>query len=113
VYDEHVITLTLGCARAAAAHQVDLFVELSTAQVYDGGKKASAEDSKLKPWTVLATKKLDAEQGLESVEGTYACTYTLSLSSSLHRVVRHCRSPNSICVRKSINQQENVRTTDV
>lgn len=42
---------------------------MSTAQVYDSGKKSSTEESKLKPWTLVAKYKHKAEEELKQISG--------------------------------------------
>ena len=55
------------CSAAAKANGVERWVEVSTAQVYEPPKKAPAtEESPLKPWTVLATYRLKAEEIVKS-----------------------------------------------
>jgi len=61
VYQEKVLDLSVKCATEAAKVGVDRFIEISTAQVYEAGKKPSKEDAKLEPWTLLAKYKLQAE----------------------------------------------------
>lgn len=53
------------CAAAAAAHGVKKFIEVSTAQVYKSDKSASTEAAALKPWTIQASKRLEAEQRVQ------------------------------------------------
>jgi len=69
VYKENIIDVSVTCANAAAKRNVKKFIEVSTAQVYDSGKKASSEDDKLKPWTKLAKAKLQAEEELRKIKG--------------------------------------------
>eukprot|EP01113_Clastostelium_recurvatum_P001200 TRINITY_DN104_c0_g1_i1.p1 TRINITY_DN104_c0_g1~~TRINITY_DN104_c0_g1_i1.p1 ORF type:complete len:364 (-),score=134.52 TRINITY_DN104_c0_g1_i1:116-1207(-) len=69
VYSEKVLDLSVKCATEAAKVGVDRFIEVSTAQVYEAGKKPSKEDSKLDPWTLLAKFKLQAEEALRKVPG--------------------------------------------
>jgi len=69
VYKENIIDVSITCAKAAASRKVGKFIEVSTAQVYDSGKKASAEDDKVKPWTKLAKAKLTAEEELRKIQG--------------------------------------------
>lgn len=57
------------CAKAAAESKVKKFVEVSTAQVYSSDKKASNEDGKLAPWTILAKYRLEAEVELKKISG--------------------------------------------
>jgi len=69
VYKENIFDVSVTCATAAAKRNVSKFIEVSTAQVYDSGKKPSAEDDKLKPWTKLAKAKLAAEDELKKIKG--------------------------------------------
>eukprot|EP00053_Salpingoeca_punica_P007018 m.65000 g.65000 ORF g.65000 m.65000 type:complete len:366 (+) comp13961_c0_seq2:365-1462(+) len=69
VYKEHVLDLSIGCAKEAAATKVKRFIELSTAQVYTSDKKPSSEDDKLSPWTDLATAKAKVEEALAQIPG--------------------------------------------
>jgi nucleoside-diphosphate-sugar epimerase len=67
VYKENVIDVAIKCATAASKHAVKRFIEVSTAQVYDAGKKPSKEGDKLEPWTNLAKAKLEAEKAISSI----------------------------------------------
>jgi nucleoside-diphosphate-sugar epimerase len=69
IYKEKVRDLAILAGKEAAAHGVKKFIELSTSQVYDPGSKASKEDGKLKPFTVVAKFKLEAEKGLAAIDG--------------------------------------------
>jgi nucleoside-diphosphate-sugar epimerase len=69
VYDEKVYQLSVTVAKEAAKRNVRCFVEASTGQVYEAGKKPSAEDGKLKPWTHIAKAKLKAEEELQKIAG--------------------------------------------
>jgi len=69
VYDVNVVTLSKLCAAAAAKYKCKRYIELSTAQVYDAGKKPSAETDKLKPWTDIARAKLEAEEHVSKTAG--------------------------------------------
>jgi len=69
VYKENIIDVATTCANAAAKRGVDRYIEVSTAQVYDSGKKPSSEEDKLKPWTKLAKAKLAAEEELQKIKG--------------------------------------------
>lgn len=42
------------------------YIEVSTAQVYEADKKPSKESDKLKPWTMLAKARLQAEEVVRS-----------------------------------------------
>jgi len=67
VYTEKVLDLSVKCGTEAAKVGVDRFIEVSTAQVYEAGKKPSKEDGKLEPWTLLAKYKLQAEEALRKI----------------------------------------------
>jgi len=69
VYKENIIDVSVTCAKAAAKAGVKRFIEVSTAQVYNGDKKSSSEDEKPKPWTKLAKAKLEAEEELKKIQG--------------------------------------------
>lgn len=69
VYKENVIDVAVKCATAAAKHGVKRFVEVSTAQIYDAGKKSSKETDKVDPWTNLAKAKLEAEKAIAQIPG--------------------------------------------
>jgi nucleoside-diphosphate-sugar epimerase len=69
VYKENIIDVSVTCGNAAAKRGVKRFIEVSTAQVYDAGKKASDETDKTKPWTKLAKAKLIAEEELKKIQG--------------------------------------------
>eukprot|EP00056_Hartaetosiga_gracilis_P004308 m.73891 g.73891 ORF g.73891 m.73891 type:complete len:187 (+) comp11785_c0_seq3:77-637(+) len=72
VYREHVYTITMKCAKKAVETGCKRFIEVSTAQVYDAGKKPSSEEGKIKPWTDLAKMKRLGEEELGTIEG-YVC----------------------------------------
>ena len=69
VYKEKIVDVATKCAKQALASGVKYFVYLSTAQVYDAGKKPSDENSKLKPWTNQAKFMLEAEGELSNILG--------------------------------------------
>lgn len=69
MYAEKVLDLSTKVATEAAKQKVDKFVEVSTAQVYEAGKKPSKESSKTDPWTALAKFKLKAEEDLRKIAG--------------------------------------------
>jgi len=69
VYAEKVLDLSVKVATEAAKQKVDRFVEVSTAQVYEEGKKPSKENAKTEPWTALAKHKLKAEEELRKIAG--------------------------------------------
>jgi len=74
VYKENVFDVAVKCATIAAKHGVKRFIEVSTAQVYDGEKPKhpNKEDAKIDPkdpWTNLAKAKLEAEKALLAIPG--------------------------------------------
>jgi nucleoside-diphosphate-sugar epimerase len=69
VYAEKVLDLSVKVATEAAKQKVEKFIEISTAQVYEAGKKPSKEGGKTDPWTALAKHKLQAEEQLRKIAG--------------------------------------------
>jgi len=69
VYQENIIDVSVVSAKEAAARGAKIFVEVSTAQVYDSGTKPRKEEAKLKPWTGIAKAKLKAEEELKKING--------------------------------------------
>jgi len=69
VYKENILDVSVTCGKAAAARKVGKFIEVSTAQIYDSGKKPSTEEDKQKPWTKLASAKQQAEEELKKIPG--------------------------------------------
>eukprot|EP01116_Phalansterium_solitarium_P008876 TRINITY_DN22845_c0_g1_i1.p1 TRINITY_DN22845_c0_g1~~TRINITY_DN22845_c0_g1_i1.p1 ORF type:complete len:402 (+),score=-0.39 TRINITY_DN22845_c0_g1_i1:106-1206(+) len=69
VYKENVFDVAVSCANAAAKQNVSRFIHVSTAQVYDAGKKASEEGDKIKPWTKLSKAHFNAEEELKKITG--------------------------------------------
>jgi len=69
VYDVNVVTLSRLCAAASAKYKVKRYIEVSTGQVYDAGKKPSTEGDKPKPWTDIARAKLEAEEIVSKTPG--------------------------------------------
>ncbi|KAI9094380.1 hypothetical protein DFS34DRAFT_643409 [Phlyctochytrium arcticum] len=69
VYDERTYQLSVAVAKEAAKRKIPLFLEVSTAQVYESDKKPSREDSKIKPWTAVAKSKFKAEEELKKIPG--------------------------------------------
>lgn len=69
VYKENVLEVAIKCATTAAQHGVKRFVEVSTAQIYDGDKSKHPhkEEAKADPWTNLAKAKLEAEKALKAI----------------------------------------------
>lgn len=68
-YKQMCLNLSVNVAKEAAAKQCKRFIELSTAQVYEAGKRSSKEDSKYKPWTLLAKYKKQAEEVISTISG--------------------------------------------
>jgi len=64
VYKEKVLDVAVKCLAEAKKQKVKKWIEVSTAQVYAAGKKASDEKAKVKPWTRLAEYKLMAEDAV-------------------------------------------------
>jgi len=69
VYKENVIDVAKVCAAAAVKYKAARFIHVSTAQVYAAGKKQSAEDDKIKPWTGVAKASLEGEKIVQSTAG--------------------------------------------
>ncbi|KAI9219274.1 NAD-dependent epimerase/dehydratase [Blastocladiella britannica] len=69
VYEEKIVLLSVHCAKEAAKQKAGVFIEVSTAQVYDGEKKAWDESGKIKPWTGIAKAKAKAEDELKKIAG--------------------------------------------
>lgn len=69
VYAEKVHDLHMKVATEAAKQGVDRFIEVSTAQVYEAGKKPSKEGDKTDPWTGIAKYELKAEEDLRKIPG--------------------------------------------
>jgi nucleoside-diphosphate-sugar epimerase len=62
IYDLNVVTLSKLCSAAAVKYKAKRYIEVSTAQVYEAGKKPSTEKDKIKPWTDIARASYEAEQ---------------------------------------------------
>jgi len=69
VYAEKVLDLSVKVATEAAKRGVDKFIEVSTAQVYEAGKKKAKEGDKTDPWTALAKYEFKAEEELRKIAG--------------------------------------------
>jgi nucleoside-diphosphate-sugar epimerase len=67
VYKENISDIVAACGAKAKETGVGKWIEMSTAQVYDSGSKASDESAKLKPWTKLAKARLAAEETLKGL----------------------------------------------
>jgi len=69
VYAEKVLDLSVKVATEAAKRGVEKFVEVSTAQVYEAGKKKAKEGDKTDPWTAIAKYELKAEEEIRKIPG--------------------------------------------
>lgn len=67
VYQENIVDVSVTCAKEAVKNNVQHFIEVSTAQVYESGSKPRKEDAKLKPWTGIAKAKLRVEEELKKI----------------------------------------------
>jgi len=68
-YKEGIVDLSVRCATEAVKHNVERFIEVSTAQVYEAGNKPKSESGKLDPWTSIAKASLEAEEALKKIAG--------------------------------------------
>jgi nucleoside-diphosphate-sugar epimerase len=68
-YKKKCLDPALKCGAAALAAGVSKFVEVSTAHIYKSDDDASKESDKIDPWTVQASNRLAAEQGLQKLGG--------------------------------------------
>lgn len=69
VYREKILDLKKKLAAEAVKQGVERFIDVSTAQIYEAGKKASKEDSSVKPWTGIAEFCLESEKELQGMAG--------------------------------------------
>jgi len=70
IYKEKLHDVCMKIAQEVVLHPgTKKFVHLSTAQVYAAGKKPSAEDGKLEPWTMIARAHLETEKDLKGIAG--------------------------------------------
>ncbi|CEG68673.1 hypothetical protein RMATCC62417_04885 [Rhizopus microsporus] len=69
IYHDRIYNLSVNCAKEAAKRNVKLFVEMSTAEVYEHSSSPSNEQSRIEPWTIIGKHKYEAEQALSSIEG--------------------------------------------
>jgi len=68
-YHEGIVTLSQRVANEAVRHNVERFIQVSTAHVYKAGNKPKAEGDDLEPWTQVATASLEAEKELHKIKG--------------------------------------------
>ncbi|TEY35193.1 hypothetical protein BOTCAL_0598g00010 [Botryotinia calthae] len=69
VYKVRSLALSIAVGKEAAKRGVKAFVELSTGMVYKSDSTPSKEGDKLKPWSKIATFKLQAEEALAEIDG--------------------------------------------
>lgn len=69
VYKLRSLGLSMAIGKEAAKRGVKAFIELSTGMVYKSDAAASKESDKTKPWSKIATFKLQAEEELAKVPG--------------------------------------------
>ncbi|KAK7737472.1 hypothetical protein SLS53_006545 [Cytospora paraplurivora] len=69
VYKLRSLGLSLAIGKEAAKRKVKAFIELSTGMVYKSDSAMSKETDKAKPWSKIATFKLQAEEALAKLEG--------------------------------------------
>ncbi|ROW01591.1 hypothetical protein VSDG_02173 [Cytospora chrysosperma] len=69
VYKLRSLNLSLTIGNEAAKRGVKAFIELSTGMVYKSDSALSKETDKTKPWSRIATFKLQAEEALAKIEG--------------------------------------------
>lgn len=68
-YKHKCVETATKCGKAAKALNISKFIEVSTAQVYKPSKQNSSEDeSKLDPWTLQASSRLEAENVIKQLE---------------------------------------------
>jgi len=68
-YREGVVVLSTLCANEAVRHNVERFIQVSTATVYESTNKPKNEEGKLGPWTSIAKASLEAEEALKKIQG--------------------------------------------
>ncbi|KAG0242753.1 hypothetical protein B0O80DRAFT_437388 [Mortierella sp. GBAus27b] len=68
-YEDRIFNLSVLCAKEAVNTKAKVFVQISTGDIYESSASASKEDSKTKPWNVMAEYKLKADDELQKIEG--------------------------------------------
>nr|CAG4712125.1 unnamed protein product [Naegleria fowleri] len=73
-YKQMVYDISVNCAKEALNYisSIEKYIEVSTAQVYDSGSKASKETDKIAPWTLLAKFKAQAEDELKKLSPEFS-----------------------------------------
>ncbi|KAF9922523.1 hypothetical protein FBU30_007344 [Linnemannia zychae] len=105
IYEERIYRLSLNCAREAVKRKIKVFVQFSTGDIYESDGSHSKEDSKTKPWNVMAQYKLKVDNELQNMPGLNliilrpAVVYGLGATGGL--------TPRLICGRvyKHLNQK--------
>ncbi|GJJ70663.1 hypothetical protein EMPS_03013 [Entomortierella parvispora] len=69
IYNDRIYKLSINCAQEAAKRGVKVFVQVSTADVYEPTATPSKEDSKTAPWNALAAAKLKVDEELLNMPG--------------------------------------------
>ncbi|KAG0202929.1 hypothetical protein BGX28_004715 [Mortierella sp. GBA30] len=69
IYEERIYKLSINCAKEAVKRKVKVFVQVSTGDIYESSGAASNEDSKTKPWNVMAEYKLKVDEELMNMPG--------------------------------------------
>ncbi|KAF8940811.1 hypothetical protein BGZ58_004725, partial [Dissophora ornata] len=69
IYEDRIYKLSINCAKEAVKKNAKVFVQLSTGDIYESNGAASKEDSKTKPWNVLAKYKLKVDEELQNMPG--------------------------------------------
>ncbi|KAF9177621.1 hypothetical protein BGZ51_008349 [Haplosporangium sp. Z 767] len=69
IYEDRIYKLSLNCAKEAVKRNVKVFVQVSTGDIYESNGVASKEDSKTKPWNVMAEYKLKVDKELQNMPG--------------------------------------------
>lgn len=69
IYQEKTHDVCVKIAQEAVKRKPKKFVHLSTAQVYEAGKKPCKENGTLEPWTTLAKIHLKTEESLKGIAG--------------------------------------------
>lgn len=80
MYKVYTLDLRVICAKLAAAKSADMYVEVSTGQVYAGESKSTPakEDAVCKPWTTPAKYHLLAEEAIKKIPGLNYCVLRLA-----------------------------------
>lgn len=79
IYKQGIYDLRILCASVAAKKNIDMYVEVSTGQVYEGKTtKPNAETAKCDPWTVQAKMHYAAEQAIQGMVGLRYCIVRLA-----------------------------------